>query len=625
MRDYHEAMGRWAQWWGAGIGWAVCWVRRFGPYPGMLCLAATSVLCALALAGPAVAATATSVTAGLSHSCALTGVGGVKCWGEGVVGELGNGGRTASWSPVDVSGLTSGVTAVSAGIKFTCARTGAGGIKCWGLNGNGELGNGTIANSFTPVDVRGLTSGALAVSAGMEYACAVTRAGGAKCWGYNADGELGNGTTTDRSTPVDVSGLTSGVAAIAAGGGHTCALTSVGGVKCWGRNDRFQLGNGTTTNSSTPVDVNGLTSGVVAISTGGDHTCALTTAGGVRCWGGNANGQLGNGTTGGSSTPVDVIGLTSGVTAISAGGLDTCAVTTAGGAKCWGINDFGELGNGTTSHATATPTDVSGLSSGVIAIAAGAVTSAGGHTCALTSVGGVKCWGTGAEGQLGDGTFANSLTPVDVSALAGSGQPRPELGTTVNAALVSGHVYIRLRGARSSPVSSLTGPGFVPLAAVRRLPLGSQIDSRYGKFKLTSASGQKGKIFSGTFGGAIVSVSQSKKGPDKGLTTFKILLGAFPGAPNLKGCSKKTSRDPASDGPLAQPASLSSVYHSRSRGRYRTRYGRASGSSSGTQWDTIVGCNGVTFKVFRGTVTVNDSARHKTVLVHAGHSYLAKR
>jgi hypothetical protein len=154
-----------------------------------------------------------------------------------------------------------------------------------------------------------------------------------------------------------------------------------------------------------------------------------------------------------------------------------------------------------------------------------------------------------------------------------------------------------------------------------QLPTGTQVDSRFGKFILQSASGKNRTLFSGTFGGAIVSVSQVKSGRDKGLTTFKLLLGAFPGAPNLKSCTAKK----ASGGPVAEIASLSSAWHSRSHGRYRTRSGRSSGSSSGTQWDTINLCNGVLYKVFRGTVVVNDGARHRTVVVHAGQSYLAKR
>jgi hypothetical protein len=221
-------------------------------------------------------------------------------------------------------------------------------------------------------------------------------------------------------------------------------------------------------------------------------------------------------------------------------------------------------------------------------------------------------------------TIAALNTTITGSGFGTSGPPKPPvLGKSFNISPVSGKVYIKVPGSSFGAVPG-TGPGYGPLTAVQSLPAGSQIDARFGKFTLKSASGKKGKFFTGTFGGAIVAVSQGNKGPDKGLTTFRLLLGAFPGAPNLKGCSTKTSREPAS-GPLAQTASLSSAYHSRTRGRYRTRYGRASGSSSGTQWDMIVRCNGVLFKVFNGTVIVNDSARHRIVFVRAGQKYLAKR
>jgi alpha-tubulin suppressor-like RCC1 family protein len=176
--------------------------------------------------------------------------------------------------------------------------------------------------------------------------CALTAAG-VKCWGDNRSGQLGDGTISDRPTLVDVAGLSSGVTAIAAGGGQTCALVA-GAVKCWGANAYGQLGDGTTSDRSTPVEVAGLGGGVSAIAAGGDHTCALTVAGGVKCWGRNSDGQLGDGTTSDRSTPVDVTGLSGGVTAIAAGSDHTCTLTVAGGVKCWGFNHFGPVGEGTT-------------------------------------------------------------------------------------------------------------------------------------------------------------------------------------------------------------------------------------------------------------------------------------
>jgi alpha-tubulin suppressor-like RCC1 family protein len=148
---------------------------------------------------------------------------------------------------------------------------------------------------LTAVDVSGLSSGVSAIAAGIGHTCAVTTGGGVKCWGYNLSGQLGDGTTTERLTEADVSGLSSGVIAIAAGRSHTCALTTGGGVNCWGYNGNGQLGDGTIMNRLTAVDVSGLSSGVNAIAAGGDHTCALTTGAGVKCWGSNVRGQLGIG------------------------------------------------------------------------------------------------------------------------------------------------------------------------------------------------------------------------------------------------------------------------------------------------------------------------------------------
>jgi len=358
---------------------------------------------------PAVSPAITAIAAGGDHTCALTSGGGVKCWGANQYGQLGNGTTTQTAVPVavDVSGLASGVTAISAGGVHTCALTSGGGVKCWGAN------YGSV-----PVDVAGLASGVAAIAAGYEHTCAVTSGGGVKCWGANYQAQLGNGTTTDSLTPVDVSGFASGVSAIAAGSSHTCALTSGGGVKCWGYNGSGQTGDLSTSLSSVPVDVPGLTRGVTAIAAGFAHTCALTSGGGVKCWGSNYVGELGIGTTTGSSVPVDVSGLARGVSAIAAS-RHTCALTSGGGVECWGDNYHGQLGNGTTTNSSV-PVDVSGLASGDSAIAAGEW-----HTCALTSGGGVKCWGDNYFGQLGIGAPCDSSVPVDVPVDVDFATPSP--------------------------------------------------------------------------------------------------------------------------------------------------------------------------------------------------------
>jgi alpha-tubulin suppressor-like RCC1 family protein len=352
-----------------------------------------------------------AISAGGSHTCGLTSSGGVKCWGHNRWGQLGDGTTTDSNIPVDVSGLTSGVSAISAGGAHTCALTPSG-VRCWGYNGYGELGNGTTnAGSNTPVDVVNLASGVSAISTGYYHTCALSSGGGLNCWGNNKHGQLGNGTTSNSNIPVAVSGVSSGASVISAEEEHTCALTTSGSAKCWGWNFYGQLGNGTNTDSNIPVGVSGLTSGVNAVSAGRYHTCALTTSD-VKCWGPNWWGMLGNPTSWDSNIPVDVIGLTSGVSAISASENYTCVVTSGGSVKCWGWNGKGQLGDGTYTDRN-TPVDVIGLTSGIIAISTG---GAGGedHACALTTSGGVKCWGYNLYGELGDGTNTNSNIPMDV-------------------------------------------------------------------------------------------------------------------------------------------------------------------------------------------------------------------
>jgi alpha-tubulin suppressor-like RCC1 family protein len=405
---------------------------------------------------------ASAISAGLGHSCALTSAGGVKCWGSNGHGELGDGGRSNRRTPVDVSGLRRGVAAIANGVRHGCALMRSGGVKCWGINSNGTLGDGTTSRRFAPVQVSGLT-GVAAIAPGGDHSCALTNAGAVKCWGFNRSGALGDGTTSDRSRPVDVTGLSSGVKSIAAGFGHSCALTTAGGVKCWGSNLRGQLGDGTTSERLTPVHVSGLSSGVIAIAAGVAYSCALTNAGAVKCWGYNEYGQLGDGTTSQRSTPVDVSGLGGGVAAIATGGGHSCAIMRARSVKCWGLNSSGELGDGSAVNRS-TPVDVSGLT-GVTMIASG-----GFHSCALSRAGGAKCWGLNSFGQLGDGTSRNRRMPVGV---IGFGAARATL------AIVSRSVTVT--PARVAAVQLRCGSqgrcrGAVTLSSARRprLKLGSR-------------------------------------------------------------------------------------------------------------------------------------------------------
>lgn len=419
------------------------------------------------------------------------------------------------WAPADGAVATH----ISVGDATTCAIATGGGLSCWGSNDRGQLGDGTTIDRFTPVAVSGLGAGVAAVSAGSDMTCAVTTSGGAKCWGGNEKGQLGDGTTVDRPTPVDVSGLTSGVAAIAAGSSSACALTTGGGVKCWGYNVRGTLGDGTFTDSPTPVDVVGLASGVAAITHGGGHACALLTGGGVKCWGANFSGELGNGLTADSNVPVDVTGLTSGVTAVSSGpgvGTDSCALLTTGAVKCW---SSGIAGVGST------PYPVSALASGVEAIAVGrrsatvivdgaakllflpgtvipvqgltsGIVEVGGspafeHVCALNVAGEVQCFGIdiaalgegpaasvpGAAGCVvgfGDTDFdriCDSLDPCASGVAGGIGKPSPRLVlTSVNVDPTPGNERLSFRTRFALPAGVAFGD-LNPLARGARLTL----------------------------------------------------------------------------------------------------------------------------------------------------------
>jgi DNA-binding CsgD family transcriptional regulator/alpha-tubulin suppressor-like RCC1 family protein len=363
-----------------------------------------------------------AISGGSGHACALKSDG-VWCWGDNSHGQLGTASPTdgcgpdhlaCSYAAVKVSGLNGRVTAISAGGNSSCALT-DGSVWCWGEGRSGGQGNNGTRDSAVPVPVSGLGSGVRAISTGEDHSCAL-KDDGIWCWGGNAFGQLGDNRPlrSDVPVPVAVSGLTSRVSAIlVASGSRACALKE-GAAWCWGDNAFGRLGNGSTTDSAVTVAVSGLTGGVTAIGDGAFHSCALKD-GGVWCWGRNYLGQLGNNSSEDSFVPVGVSGLASGVSAISVGRYHTCALKD-GGVLCWGSGFFGQLGNnGTKDRPVAV--SVSGMERGVAALRAdgGGASAVGDATCALKD-GGVWCWGARAGELAGTGT-ANSLVPVQVPGL----------------------------------------------------------------------------------------------------------------------------------------------------------------------------------------------------------------
>jgi alpha-tubulin suppressor-like RCC1 family protein len=365
------------------------------------------------------------LAAGRDFTCAVLDAGTVYCWGNNTHGQLGNGTRVNSNIPVRVDAITD-AKAVTAGWGHACALLASGGVKCWGYNADGELGQGTFVDRTRPVVVSGLEAGAIAVDAGDFHTCAATVSNGLKCWGKNTYGQLGDWTKTDRALPVDSPFFGGGVADVAAGRGHTCVQTTLGWAKCWGNNAFGQMGFGKLTDIHLPAeDVVNLNGRVLKIAADGNQTCALIAGGGAQCWGDDRYGQLGDGAVEKRYEPVPVTGLTSGVIDIEAGWNHACAVVSGGELRCWGWNFYGQLGEGTTVNRNI-PARVQYLTDGAAGIAIG-----WGHTCVVTGLGAVKCWGFNGSGQLGDGTWIDSKVPLTVIRLEPATSPTPSITSTL--------------------------------------------------------------------------------------------------------------------------------------------------------------------------------------------------
>lgn len=342
------------------------------------------------------------LTGGYYHSCLLTIDGKVRCWGGNFSGQLGDGTEGGFRArAMDVIGLAGKAISISAGRNHTCALLEDSRVQCWGDNEAGQLGDGSNINRTIPVFVSGLTSGVTALSAGDSHTCVVVDAS-VKCWGSNFFQQLGDGTFVSRNVPVQVQGLGEPIIAITAGGSHTCALTSNGRALCWGADGFGQLGDGIFANTKgSPVQPFGLSQGVKALEAGWQHTCALMEDERVKCWG-VAKIPLAPSYI--SRLPTDVDGLNE-VTSLVAGEQHTCALKHDGGVTCWGDNFYSQLGIGFDLEFNLV--EVPELEEGAANLGVGF-----NHTCAIMRTGGIKCWGINTGGLL-----ANDLPyhgfPVD--------------------------------------------------------------------------------------------------------------------------------------------------------------------------------------------------------------------
>jgi len=368
---------------------------------------------------PALATTATAaltfrqVSAGRDHTCGVTSEDQVYCWGENDIEQLGTGSTTGpefclggvacSTRPVAVLGGLR-FRAVSAGERHTCGITTDYLAYCWGENGGGRLGDGTMISRSMPVAVAGGLS-FRQVSAGSLHTCGVTTDNRAYCWGYNGSGQLGDGTSSDpRLTPVAVLGQLQ-FRQVSAGALHTCGVTTDNRAFCWGRNLEGQLGDSTdVVQRLRPSPVAGMRHWR-QVDAGYFHTCGVTILNRAFCWGNGRDGELGNGKTYLSFWPRAVSGGLS-FERVTAGGFHSCGETTTNRAYCWGgnRNNYGQLGDGTT-IGRLTPVAVKG------GLYFSQVSAGGYHTCGMTSAGVGYCWGYNSAGQLGDGTTTNRLRP----------------------------------------------------------------------------------------------------------------------------------------------------------------------------------------------------------------------
>ena len=412
---------------------------------------------------------------GYGHSCALLNDKSVKCWGSNEVGQLGQPSELVGTGYPQVVPLETGfgAIAIDAGYGHTCAANESGKVHCWGWNVYGQVGSATAGRfSATPVEIAGL-SDVKALSLGEAHTCALQKNGVAKCWGNNSLGQFGNGVeAVNRGyqlTPSTVVELDT-VQSVASGYLFSCALLDDSTAKCWGNNEFNQLGNDAATSTQRFPSLIETNSGapfasISQLALGYSHACVLSQVGTVHCWGDNEMGQLGNGSTVASASPKQINALSTGVRSIAAGHAHNCAINSGGSVLCWGYNAFGQLGTGTNANKTTPNSAISQEflpTNSVSSLALGRA-----HSCALLTDKTVKCWGNNDYGQLGDAQAEASLTPVAVNGIANVQQ------------LVSGHAHLcalLLDGSVTCWGSNLLGESGVAIDASAPIVAPTQVE-----------------------------------------------------------------------------------------------------------------------------------------------------
>jgi alpha-tubulin suppressor-like RCC1 family protein len=479
---------------------------------------------------------AAQICTGREHTCAITDGGRVLCWGDGSNGELGNGvvvdyrlGSTYVKGLSDAVQITCGDHGI-----HTCALRADGEILCWGWNDDGQLGDGTTTDRAAPVTVAGITN-AVQVTAGEEFTCARLTTGGVKCWGSDANGQLGNGTGASSTKPVDVSagqtgsGALAGVAFIASGQQHTCAILDAahaGHLVCWGNGGSGRLGDAAATTRTAPVythsvgnaaactaaDPSGCLDQIGAVALGDDSTIAVQKGGAASAWGNNASDQLATGAA--SQFPARMHGLASAGTFddaeyVAMGTLHGCAVRKSGQPVCWGEDDNGRTGdNDGVNVNLSAPTPVAGAS-GYAQVDAGDV-----YSCGLLAGGNVRCWGSSAQGEVGDGTVTQRATPTDVG--GGRGFVEVDAGVSHSCGVTgAGDVYCWGYDVNGALGIGSTEERWTPSKIAGLPPASDVVALEFGSCALLKSGGVKcwGNDLSGENGDGTVGVPTDRTSP----------------------------------------------------------------------------------------------------------------